>query len=67
MKNILINITIMFCFLVAFYHLIDWYFGLPIVKESYTTGYCVEVINFREEDKYSCENMPVKFHHIWVE
>ena len=38
---------------------------LPIVYESYSTGYCVRVDDVR--GVYSCENMPRKYHHVWTE
>jgi hypothetical protein len=37
---------------------------LPIVYESYTTGNCVRVDDVR--GVYTCDNMPRKFHHQWV-
>ena len=39
---------------------------LPDVKFSYSTDECVEVINYNSDDKYSCENLPTKFNHVWV-
>lgn len=39
----------------------------PDVWFSYSTDECVKVINYVEGDKYSCENLPTKFHHVWVE
>lgn len=39
---------------------------MPDVYFSYSTGECVEVVNYSGTN-YTCENLPVKFHHYWVE
>lgn len=41
--------------------------GLPDVHFSYSTDECVKVLNYVEGDNYSCENLPSKFNHVWVE
>lgn len=41
--------------------------SIPDVWFSYSTGECVTVVNYDENDNYSCENMPTKFNHVWVE
>ena len=38
---------------------------LPIVYQSYSSGHCIKVDD--PTGVYSCENMPVNFHHEWVE
>lgn len=40
---------------------------LPDVWFSYSTDECVKVLNYRETDTYSCENLPEKFNHVWVQ
>ena len=40
--------------------------SMPDVWFSYSTDECVNVINYNQEDKYSCENLPTKFNHVWV-
>ena len=40
---------------------------LPDVWFSYSTGECVNVLNYKENDMYSCENLPEKFNHVWVQ
>lgn len=40
--------------------------SMPDVWFSYSTDECVKVINYEKEDKYSCENLPKKFNHVWV-
>lgn len=42
-------------------------FMLPDVWFSYSTGECVKVLNYSDGDTYSCENMPSRFYHVWVE
>lgn len=39
---------------------------MPDVWYSYSTGDCVQVLNHNPEDKYTCENLPRKFNHVWV-
>ena len=41
--------------------------AMPDVWVSYSTDECVKVINYNEGDNFSCENMPSKFNHVWVE
>lgn len=41
--------------------------SLPDVHVSYSTDECVKVINYDKNDSYSCENMPSKFNHVWVQ
>lgn len=41
--------------------------SLPDVWFSYSTNECVKVINYVEGQNYSCENLPTKFYHVWVE
>jgi hypothetical protein len=40
---------------------------LPDVWYSYSTGDCVKVLNYAKGDTYSCENLPSRFYHVWVE
>jgi len=40
--------------------------NLPEVQMSHSTGECVKVINYVESDKYTCDNLPKKYHHVWV-
>ncbi len=44
---------------------VDYTFSLPDVHMSHETGECVEVVNYADTN-WSCENMPNKFHHVWV-
>ena len=38
---------------------------MPDVYFSYSTNECVKVINYGKD--YTCENLPEKFNHIWVQ
>lgn len=40
--------------------------AIPDVHVSYSTKECVKVINYTDEI-FSCENLPTKFNHIWVD
>lgn len=40
--------------------------SMPDVHVSYSTGECVEVINYGDQD-WTCDNLPRKYTHIWVE
>lgn len=51
----------------AIIHLADYAVTLPDVHVSYSTDECVKVINYADGDNYSCENMPTKFNHVWVQ
>lgn len=39
---------------------------LPDVHFSYSTDECVKVVNYTDTE-YSCENLPDRFYHVWVE
>jgi hypothetical protein len=41
--------------------------SIPDVHVSYSTDECVKVINYVEGENYSCENLPSKFNHVWVQ
>lgn len=46
---------------------IDKAAALPDVHFSYSTNECVKVVNYDDDDNYSCENLPKKFYHVWEE
>ena len=52
---------------VLFYALLDNMLSIPDVHFSYSTDECVKVLNYTEGDNYSCENLPSKFNHVWVQ
>lgn len=52
-----------FMFVQAFFNATS----LPDVWFSYATNDCVKVINYKEGDNFSCENLPPRFYHAWVE
>lgn len=41
-------------------------FTIPEVQMSHSTGECVKVINYKERDNYTCENLPSRYNHVWV-
>lgn len=41
--------------------------AIPDVWFSYSTDECVKVVNYDKDYNYSCENLPTKFNHVWVE
>lgn len=41
--------------------------SLPDVWFSYSTGECVKVLNYEPSHNFSCENLPFRFYHVWVE
>ena len=41
--------------------------ALPDVHFSYSTDECVEVVNYKEGHNYTCEDLPTKFYHVWVQ
>ena len=51
----------------AFFWALNHTMSMPDVHFSYATNECVEVVNYKEGDQYTCENYPAKFNHVWVE
>jgi hypothetical protein len=45
---------------------VSFYSAIPDVHVSHSTNECVTVINYTDEDTYSCENMPTKYNKVWV-
>mgnify|MGYP000044037596 FL=1 len=39
---------------------------MPDVHVSNMTGECVKVINYAENDNYTCEVLPTKYNQVWV-
>ena len=52
---------------VLFYAFLDKAFSIPDVQFSYSSNECVKVLNYVDGENYSCENMPTKFNHVWVQ
>ena len=40
--------------------------SMPDVHISYSTGECVKVVNYTD-DNFTCENYPAKFNHVWTQ
>lgn len=64
MKNILLYILCLVAIVGMVKVMLDS-LALPEVHMSYSANMCVKVVNYGN-DNYSCENMPEKFIHIWV-
>lgn len=41
-------------------------FSIPEVQMSHSTGECVKVINYKESDTFTCEDLPSRYNHVWV-
>jgi hypothetical protein len=67
MKKIMINSLAIFALAATGALALNSVLSIPDVMFSYSTDKCVKVINYVESDKYSCENLPTKFNHIWAE
>ena len=65
------TLAISAAFGVGLFAFADYAMSIPTVKMSYTTDSCVEVENHPSTlfgtTEYSCENMPTKFNHVWVQ
>jgi len=70
-NNMIKNIALAAVFGVGVFALLDYATSIPSVKMSYATNTCVEVENYPSTlfgtTNYSCENMPTKFNHVWVQ
>jgi hypothetical protein len=47
--------------------LVNSMLSIPDVQFSYATNECLKVLNYTETDSYSCESLPSRFNHVWVE
>ena len=45
---------------------VDTVLDRPDVHYSNSTGECVKVLNYAEDDLYSCDNLPSKYNKVWV-
>jgi len=45
---------------------VDSILDQPDVHFSNSTGECVKVINYAENDRYSCDDLPKRYNHVWV-
>ena len=71
MKNAISSLAFGICVGLSVFTLIDYSLGIPDVTFSYATNECVVVENHPTvlfgTSEYSCENMPNKYNHIWVQ
>ena len=47
-------------------HSVNSALALPDVWFSYSSNECVKVVNYLEDDNYTCDNLPGRFYHVWV-
>ena len=67
MKNIFAYIFFWILLAASAVYAFNYAIMIPDVYFSYSKDQCIQVVNYSLEDKYSCENLPTKFNHIWVE
>lgn len=53
-------------FAVAFY-LVSWLAKMPDAHFSNATGECVRVVNHDRDAFYTCDSLPSRYNHVWVE
>ena len=66
MGKILFSFVVVCSFLLLLMYAVGNALAMPDVYFSYSTGDCVKVVNYTDE-QFSCENYPTKFNHVWVE
>ena len=66
MKDILYTVISILIISVVFVFGVSVYANTPDVHISHSTNECVKVINYTEEQLFSCENMPTKYNKVWV-
>jgi len=65
MKSFVINGVLLVSIVALAVIGVNYAMSVPDMHVSYSTGECVKVINYTDT-KYSCENQPQKYNHIWV-
>lgn len=53
-------------FLSLFLNAIEEALDRPDVHTSNSTGECVRVLNYVEDHKFTCEDLPSKYNKVWV-
>ena len=66
MKTFLLQVVVIVSVLIALLFILGDALDIPDVHVSHSTNECVTVINYDEDDKYSCTDMPSKYNMIWV-
>ena len=67
MKKVILTSSVIAALGAGFLYAANAALSIPDVYVSYSTDECVNVVNYREGDDYTCENMPKKFNHVWVQ
>jgi hypothetical protein len=65
LKTVLLGFLLLFVTFLFFVTLINS-ITIPDVYVSNSTEECVKVINYDSNDNYSCDNLPSKYHKVWV-
>jgi hypothetical protein len=63
----LVSIVLITILFVAIILMLSAATSIPDVHVSHSTNECVQVLNYSEDDSYSCENMPTKYNKVWVQ
>ena len=66
MKTFLLQVVVIVSVLIALLFILGDAMDTPDVMISNSTGECINVLNYKEDDKYSCTDMPSKYNMIWV-
>ena len=62
----LISVFLIGCLFAVVVLILSTATSIPEVQVSHSSNECVQVINYDEDDSYSCENMPTKYIKVWV-
>lgn len=65
MRTLLINISIIGAVAAGAVWAASSALNIPDMHVSYSTGECVDVINYADTT-YSCERQPTRYNHVWV-
>jgi hypothetical protein len=66
MKQALFTVAVATPFVAGLVYAMSTALAMPDVHVSYATNECVKVVNYTDE-QFSCENLPSKFNHVWVQ
>jgi len=68
--NIMMKYTgsfIVICSLVVWFAIaISKWASIPVVQYSHSSGECVQVVNFVEDDRYTCSKLPDRYTREWA-
>ena len=67
MRNVSYGIVFAVLVGAGFYLGLDSVVNMPDVHVSNSTGECVKVINYDDRFDYTCQTLPEKYNHVWVQ